>query len=88
MCWGSEPYTCTTIFQDVCPKSLWVRYFMNRWLARIQMLYGGYLGISGDLINFWGEFVDEIAAAILFNNLIYLGVFPNLKVCFGGDYSD
>ena len=28
---------------------------MNRWMDRIQLRCGGSLGISDDLINFWGR---------------------------------
>ena len=30
---------------------------MNRWWNRIHIYYGGYLGVSDDLINFWEEFI-------------------------------
>ena len=34
------------------PKSLWARYFMIRWVDRIQIVCSGSLGISDDLLTF------------------------------------
>ena len=41
------------------PKSLWAWYLMNHWFDRIQILYRSSLGISNDLINFWGESIKN-----------------------------
>ena len=41
------------------PKSLWAWYLMNHWFDRIQILCSGSLGISNDLINFWGESIKN-----------------------------
>ena len=32
---------------------------MKRWLDRIQICRGGYLGICDDLINFWEESIKN-----------------------------
>ena len=32
---------------------------MNRWLDWIQIWWGGSLGISDDLINFWKESIQN-----------------------------
>ena len=36
-------------------RSFWAQYLINRWLDHIQILCGGYLGISDNVINFWEE---------------------------------
>ena len=55
---GTKPYVA--FFQDGRLKSLWARWFMNRWLDCIQIWYGCSLGISDDLINFWDESIKTI----------------------------
>ena len=44
---------------DGPPNSFWVRYLMNRWLNRIQLLSGGSIGIFDYLINFWEALIQN-----------------------------
>ena len=43
---------------------------MNRWLDCIQILYGCFLGISDDLVNFGDESIKNKMAAAAISNKI------------------
>ena len=60
--------------QDGRLKSLWARYYMNRWLGRIEVGHGGSLGISDsrnlEKNDMMGEVVKTFVGEISYEPLV------------------